>query len=225
MMKIGTKYLRGRMKKINDFWLPENDRYCHPVTYERRRQLYESQTGWIKKHIRYKDLYVDIGANFGHTAIPFADVFKKIVCFEITPTNYECLAKNTEPYPNIQCLNVGLSNVAGQVDIMEYPTAGSVNTIIDTRLARSERGHVVKRNVVPLDYILPYEVAGFVKIDVEGHEVQVIEGAQELLSRSRGLVYIESVDTKEKVKELLHELGWKFMFRHGFHDLVFKKRG
>jgi FkbM family methyltransferase len=213
------------MKKIGNWWLPDTDRYCNPITLERRENLYTSQTGWIKKHIRYKDLYIDIGANFGHTAVPFADVFKRIICFEITPSNYECLAKNVEPYKNIQCFNVGLSNQAGTVDIMEYPTAGSVNTIVDTRLARSERGKVNQRNVTALDMMLPYEVAGFIKIDVEGHEVQVIEGAKEILSRSRGLVYIESVDTKEQVRSAMKDLGWTFVFRHGHHDLVFKKRG
>jgi len=212
------------MKKVGDWYVPKYDRYSNLSILNRRAEMYEGQTNFLKKHIRYTDTYVDIGANFGHTAIPFASMFKRIFCFEITPTNYECLVKNTEPYTNIHCLNVGISNQPGQVDVMEYPTAGSVNAIVETKFARSERGNIVQRHVVPLDYLLPSEVAGFVKIDVEGHEVQVIEGAQEFLKRSRGLAFIESVETKEAVKESMSKLGWKFIARHGDHDLLFKKR-
>jgi FkbM family methyltransferase len=223
-MKVAINYFRGRMNKVNNWWVPEYDRYSKEAILNRRIKLYEEQAEMLKKHIRHTDLYVDIGANFGHTAVPFASMFKKIICFEITPTNYECLVKNTEAYPNIQCMNVGLSNIAGKVDIMEYPTAGSVNAIIETKFARSEKGNVVQRHVVPLDYLLPYETAGFIKIDVEGHEVQVIEGAQEFLTRSRGLCFIESVETKEAVKEAMFKLGWKYILRNGFHDLIFKKK-
>jgi len=212
------------MKKVGDFWLPDRDRYANPKLLKSRVELYHYQYLKLKKHIRHTDLYVDIGANFGHTSIPFADMFKEIYCFEITPSNYECLVKNTEPYKNIKCFPLGLSDSIKEVEVMEYPTAGSVNTIVDTRLARSERGKAVKRTVVPLDDILPYQVAGLIKIDVEGHEVQVIEGAKEFIARSRGVAHIESVDTKEEVKEAMFKLGWKYILRDGFHDLIFKKR-
>jgi hypothetical protein len=76
---------------------------------------------------------------------------------------------------------------------------------------------------------MPFATAGAIKIDVEGHELQVIEGASKLLERSRGVAYIESIDlvTVRKVKKLMKSLGWTFISKNpeAPDDLIFKKAG
>ena len=217
------------MKKINDWYVPDGDQYSREKMIESRLELYKVQTDWLKKHIRYTNLYIDIGANFGHTIIPFKNWFKKIVGFEITPANFQCLIENTRKSPNVVCYNLGLSNQHTMVNVLEYKTAGSVNTIQSTRLitdsSKNRSPMVVQRPVTTLDLMFPTEIASFIKIDVEGHEVEVIKGGRELISRSQGVLYIETSDkNRESLCSLLDDFGWKYISRKGKNDFLFKKR-
>jgi len=217
------------MKKFADWYVPDGDQYCSEFQVKRRFSLYKTQNSWIKKHIKYTNLYIDVGANFGHTAVPFKTWFKKIVAFEITPKNYECLVANAKECSNIVCYNLGLSNQHGMVNVLEYSTAGSVNTIESTKLetqsGKKRKPVIVQRPVTTLDLMFPTEIVNLMKIDVEGHEVAVVEGGKELLSRSRGVMYVETSDKeKEKLCILLNDLGWKYISRKGMTDLLFKKK-
>jgi FkbM family methyltransferase len=212
------------MKKINDWYVPDRDQYSGEKPLEARLEMYKAQSDWLKKHIKHTNLYIDIGANFGHTIIPFKRLFKKIVGFEITPDNFQCLIENTRKSPNVVCYNLGLSNQHTMVNVLEYKTAGSVNTIQSTRLitdsSRNRSPMVVQRPVTTLDLMFPTEIASFIKIDVEGHEVEVLKGGRELISRSQGLLYIETSDkNRESICSLLGHFGWKYISRRGKKDL------
>jgi FkbM family methyltransferase len=210
--------------KVSNWWLPDRDRLAKSEwRLTRTIELYNRMAVLVKANLRYKDLYIDIGANFGMMTVPFVNTFEQIYSFEMCPSNYDALIRNTSKYNNVYTFNVGLSNKSEKVDVIEYPTAGAVNAIVETKLSRGEPGEIVQRNVVQLDEMLPYETAGFIKIDVEGHEVQVIEGGQELISRSRGLCMIESISTRQKVKQMMSDLGWVCTGRWGPDDLIFKK--
>lgn len=217
------------MKKINDWYVPDGDQYSREKSFESRLEMYKVQANWLKKHIKYTNLYIDVGANFGHTILPLKRWFKKIVGFEITPSNFQCLAENTRGCSNVICYNLGLSNQHGMVNVLEYRTAGSVNTIQSTRLitdsSRNRTPMIVQRPVTTLDFMFPTEIASFIKIDVEGHEVEVIKGGRELISRSHGLLYIETSDkNRETICSLLDAFGWKYISRRGKTDFLFKKR-
>jgi FkbM family methyltransferase len=208
------------MKKINDWYVPDRDQYSGEKPLEARLEMYKAQSDWLKKHIKHTNLYIDIGANFGHTIIPFKRLFKKIVGFEITPDNFQCLIENTRKSPNVVCYNLGLSNQHTMVNVLEYKTAGSVNTIQSTRLitdsSRNRSPMVVQRPVTTLDLMFPTEIASFIKIDVEGHEVEVLKGGRELISRSQGLLYI----SRRGKKDL--KTGAEVVKKTT--DLLFKKR-
>ena len=51
-----------------------------------------------------------------------------------------------------------------------------------------------------------------IKIDVEGHEVEVLQGARNTISEAKPLMIIESFPPKQStVLSLLHELGYRSM--------------
>ena len=86
----------------------------------------------------------------------------------------------------------------------------------------SAAGAQVRRHEVetqPLD-ALDHTNIGFIKIDVEGHEEAVIEGATETLRRERPalLIEIEQRHARGDVRDLLRritDLGYCGFFLHG----------
>jgi hypothetical protein len=70
--------------------------------------------------------------------------------------------------------------------------------------------------VVTLDKAIPTTVdVGMLKVDVEGHEIHVLRGAEQLISRCRPKMVLEA-NTTDKVEELavwLMERGYAWKLR------------
>lgn len=139
---------------------------------------------------------LDIGANVGTTSIPRAVLgdFDRIYAAEPEPDNYRCLVAN-----------VRANGVAGRVcpdrvAVSNRPGAMSL------RRATGMGGHhlldepgehdTVSVEVVTLDAWLarlgvPFDDIRFVKVDTQGWDVRVLEGAQALLAHRRAVWQIE----------------------------------
>ena len=98
----------------------------------------------------------------------------KIITFEANPKNAEILRQNVK-------LN-NLSNV-----IVEEKAVGSYNGKIDAFKAIGPRRHFLLRSKkldsVKLDNYIDYNPT-FLKVDVEGYELEVLKGAQKILNKS-----------------------------------------
>ena len=80
-------------------------------------------------------------------------------------------------------------------------------------------------NVVPLDEMLSFSGKALaIKIDVEGYELEVLEGAKTLLLQNYGYAQIESFEEPRasSVIKKMAELGWR-LSDHIVDDLVFRR--
>ncbi len=80
-------------------------------------------------------------------------------------------------------------------------------------------------DVVPIDDLMSLNRACiFVKIDVEGYEVDVLRGASNLFGQNYGYAQIECFDDEREktVIEELAKLGWR-QADHIVHDLIFRR--
>ncbi len=133
---------------------------------------------------------VEVGANIGASLIPICSFFPNVTFHMFEPIHefFSLLQENRVSYG---CENVCLHNVAvssennAEVTIQsDIGNAGKI--IIDGPIINKVR--VRSRT---LDSLFPDKNVAFLKIDVDGYEMAVIEGAKGLIARSRPDVFME----------------------------------
>lgn len=131
----------------------------------------------------------DIGGNFGQTALLFASAFPAatIYSFEPVPTSFSRLQKAVRRQSRIKSFNTAMGNTEGTVEMNLMQSAGD-NTIMKSTSATG--GVSVAINTID-HFVTANSIEGIdlLKIDVEGYELQVLEGAGQLLKRG-GVRYI-----------------------------------
>lgn len=147
---------------------------------------------------------LDIGANIGVMAQALSAVGKVVVAFEPQPAVYRLLCKNHTG----QNENVALGSVEGEgvMPRVDYNSRGNYGGM--GLGFKSDLGVIM----VPIKTLDSYNFAevGFIKMDVEGYELEALKGAVGLIDRCRPIMYIED-DRMEKSKALrdfIRSLGY-----------------
>lgn len=122
---------------------------------------------------------VDAGANIGLSAVLFANRFPgaRIVAIEPEPSNYELLKKNAAPYGQIETFRAALWDKCGTVGIFD---SGMGNSAFQTKAATPSSGGKHTAKSVTLDRLIAdcgIEFVDFLKVDVEGAEVEIFRQA------------------------------------------------
>src|SRR5690606_10161829 len=131
---------------------------------------------------------LDIGANVGNHASAFATMFDEVLAFEPFPPVYDRLSRKTADLEAVHVFNLGLGAEEG--DLRFAPpadrnlgtgrvTSGGPLTIPVMRGDRFLEG----RDTAPIR---------LVKIDVEGHEAEVLRGLEGTLAHHRPVVLFEA---------------------------------
>ena len=138
---------------------------------------------------------LDIGANIGNHALAFSQMFSRTLCFEPVPCIFDVLNANLRlnSATNVESHNVGLSQTSGRFPFQFKPNAlgeGSITDESDRNASMSIDVRVGDEEVSR--HISDDERIEFVKIDVEGHEPQVLLGLKKTLIRHRPIVWFEA---------------------------------
>jgi FkbM family methyltransferase len=147
--------------------------------------------------LRPGDTAIDIGALVGDTAIPMADVVGrggKVFAFEPNPEAFACLVYNTRFHRQVKCLPYALGNDHTLAAIRTTPNVGASHINRDQLINKACLVPMTTLDVLELSYIR------FIKIDVEGYELEVIAGAQQTIERYRPSMMIETAVHGEKFK-------------------------
>jgi FkbM family methyltransferase len=176
----------------------------------------ELETQYLLKWISQPGTIVEIGANIGSQTIALARRAKAVggnlVAFEPQPFVFQNLCANL-------ALN-GLENVTAW-PFACAPQAGTVWLDPPNYLQHGNFGGVSVRSeviaggiqvpCVRLDDLLRDQPVTLLKVDVEGFELQVLEGAREILSRHRPVLYIENdrVAQSPALIEFLQQRGYR----------------
>jgi len=159
--------------------------------------------GYLLHVITPDDVFVDVGANVGtYTILACAAKGAKGICFEPVPSTFERLMDNlriNNLVQRVEARNIGLSDREG--DLVFTSGEDTTNHIV---AGDEQASNVVQVKVLPLDAILEDVTPSLLKIDVEGFEMRVLEGARQILG-------------KEGLHSVIMELNGSGR-RYGFED-------
>ena len=145
----------------------------------------------------------DVGANIGVHTVYFANAVGtggQVFAFEPQRILYQLLCGNValNGHHNVVALNAGLGAQSGNILVprVDYGRAGNFGGL---SLGKWEKGEEV-----PLKTLDSYglKACHLIKIDVEGMELAVLEGAKAVLDEHKPLLYVEN-DRAENSKPLI----------------------
>ncbi|QPI62911.1 FkbM family methyltransferase [Vreelandella venusta] len=172
------------------------------------------------------EVVLDIGANVGLYSLA-STIPKNVRCvysFEPDEASYRELEKNIA----LNCLSsvilpfqFAISNSNGNLSFGTFSPMSGVNSVINTSIHNSAVfSEISDVPAITLDEIegISGKVLG-IKIDVEGHELEVIDGAKNLLVSSPTVIQIEHY-VGSCIDETLRKIGY-FCFLIAGHDHYF----
>ncbi len=153
---------------------------------------------------------IDAGANIGLATIFFKTRYPQshVIAFEPDPTIFEVLKCNIASgnFKDVTLIQQGLSKKADHYFFSSDKSDGGRIS------SRKESTLLIKTTVLSKYLNQPID---FLKIDIEGHEVEVLEECSHLLSNVRNLFveYHSFIDTDQKLDSLLsilHKNGFRY---------------
>jgi FkbM family methyltransferase len=132
--------------------------------------------------------FFDVGANVGNTASNFATTFPeaKIYCFEPITAAFNELSIRMNKFPSAMCYRLGVSSEVGSFEMTSKGTSTG-NSIVTERDANTLMDKEVV-SVTTLDQFTKdnrIDRIEFLKIDTEGHDLNVLQGATGMLEHRR----------------------------------------
>jgi FkbM family methyltransferase len=175
--------------------------------------IYETPASKIlEKELKDARLFIDVGAHVGYYTLLASKIAKEIISIEPNPFNYKLLKFNLRinKIKNAYALNIAASNYNGESGIFIPKLKGKIATDesrLDNNISK------IKIKVVKLDDLLLKigKNPDVIKIDVEGSEMQVLEGLQETLRKGVKCLMIEvhSEENKAEAISFIKSLGYK----------------
>ncbi len=149
------------------------------------------ETALVRRLLRPGQVFVDVGAHIGYYSVIAADVVGpggQVHAFEPCPENFAILRQNVAPFGDIvRACPAAVSDVSGHSTLF----LSDANTG-DHRLYVTPGRALVDVPTVALDDIeaLRKTRVDFIKIDVQGFEYRVLQGARRILEASPEIVGI-----------------------------------
>lgn len=199
---------------LEDFiWL-----YDNLADYRSRKVLYGILKYWLTFDFEYKnsikennyddyfdfdlincsneECFVDLGAYNGDSTLSFIQNFsayKRIYCYEMTASSMQMLQANLQDYEHIIYRQVAVGNMNGSVHITGFEGSSHSN-IVDSA------GNI-EIPMVKLDDDI-CEPVTFIKMDIEGSEIEALKGAKKHIQRDKPKLAICSYHNNHHIYEI-----------------------
>jgi FkbM family methyltransferase len=155
----------------------------------------------LVRHLAPGDVVYDVGAHVGFMTLIAARLVGRtgrVIAFEPDAANRSALLENValNGFQNIDVLEVAASAQSGSASLVGGGLTGSLGDGDQVRLSRLDE--------------LELPRPALVKIDVEGHETEVLRGATGLLKRHPIIVCEIHGATRASCEDVLRPFGYEF---------------
>ncbi len=146
----------------------------------------------VLKLLNSGDLFFDIGAHLGEKSKKILDKNLRIVMLEPLPQCVKQLKKNFKNNKNVEILEKAVGRTVGNMTLEVNSKMLTVSTMAkhwkNGRFSNEKWDQIISVEVTTLDYLIKiYGLPNYIKIDVEGFELDVLLG----LSQKAGIISFE----------------------------------
>ncbi|SNX52860.1 FkbM family methyltransferase [Thermoanaerobacterium sp. RBIITD] len=158
----------------------------------------------LAKFIKPGDTVIDAGAYIGTHTIAFANIVGnsgRVIAFEPNPIAFRILENNCvrNSCSNVVLYPYALGNAEGQVSLF-INTNNNVggSCLLDVNKESNDRNHQIIVEQRRLDSILN-DSLHFIKADVEGMELELLEGSENLIIKYKPVIFLELISLQNSV--------------------------
>jgi FkbM family methyltransferase len=182
----------------------------YSITGRKEKHFREIEIMELISSYKLKNSMIDCGANYGNHTVYFASntELQKIFSFEPMPEIYPMLLKNVKDNKiehKVECFNYAVGNKEKELNLIsEIPeTQGAfwfwykdekATHPKDMGYYEHRKGTnktIIVKSIRIDDFLKTDDKIDFMKIDVEGMELEVLKGAAKLIDTHRPLLYVE----------------------------------
>lgn len=170
----------------------------------------EFEVDIFRQLVKSGDVVIDVGANIGAFTVPLAQIVGekgRVYAFEPQRVTFQVLCGNValNNLSNVWTYNKGVGKIAGKIKINENLLGGN-NGCFNIQKCKGE----YEVDIVTLDS-LGLQRCDFIKIDAEGMDMEVIEGAWKLIETCKPIISVEAAynESGRKVVAKLYNLGYE----------------
>lgn len=164
----------------------------------------ELELDLLKNFMNKNYVVYDVGANIGYHTVAFAKLADRVYAFEPNKKHLDLLYKNIKSFDNITVYDVACSDTieTKYIDDFDLSVPGNYGEMYMNTFGQECKSIV-------LDDLDDVYGPDLLKIDVEGHELQVLKGAVKTITEFNPIIFYEAhgKDLPE-IYDLLNDLQY-----------------
>ncbi|MEZ5923405.1 MAG: FkbM family methyltransferase [Hyphomicrobiaceae bacterium] len=204
--------------------------YTHKGYWYHGRHREATTMALCRQLIAPENTVYDIGGHIGYLTLFFAQLVGpagRVHVFEPGENNLPYIERNIAGHANVTLVRKGAAAESGKATIYLESLAGQNNSLVpefeglsrNAAMADPRAVRVVAREIDVTtidDYVAKTGAPpDFVKIDVEGFELEVLRGMARVLRRHRPIVMVEVQRNQAEVLALLKKAGYRAYSERG----------
>jgi FkbM family methyltransferase len=189
----GLRHYKVNLLNGDQMYLDLSENMCHGIFYYSGQPHEYGTERLLRSILRNGEVAVDVGANIGYYTRIISHLVGDtgtVLAFEPFPAAYKLLQLNCSDLPNTKLFPIALSNAEGETDFYIRKN-GDMSSL--------DPGSHVKTLSVKTStadsMLAAYPHIDFIKIDVEGFELEVIRGSRSILETHRPILYFEYIQS------------------------------
>ena len=218
---------------IQDQRLRYKSTYSYPDIAGKHSLLNGCWEGWnidaayglLKRRVGNQNLgcFMDIGANLGVYSVNLAEYFEKTYAFEPAVIARHVLKANVlsnKLAQRIEVVDLGLSNEQATAEFFVDPANSGMSSLVKSRANADFEKTTI--DLVRGDDFLKEKRSSkvsYMKIDVENHELEVLQGLASTIARDKPLIQLEldgASERYDKIDIYLKNLGYSSKLVHNY---------